>query len=581
MPKIELQEKSFFEMLGGGDHGKRPSGTRPTPQEFAELLSAAKAEIDDWQPEENSLKVELNDTNRPDLWSGPGLVRQLRAFREGSAPEYPFLSREGGVQETGERVIRVDKALKAIRPYIAAFIARGVPVTEAMLVDMINAQEKLCWNYGRKRSTIAMGVYRADLMKFPVHYRAADPDKTRFVPLDYSWEMSLREILKTHPKGVEFGWIVEHFERFPYLDDDRGETLSFPPIINSAHLGAVEVGDSHHFIELTGPDLDSLLVACSIVACDFADLGYEILPVRVVYPFDTLYGRELVTPYYFQKPVSLDVSQASRLLGEEISAKEAEACVRRMGNPVSRSGNILTVSPPPYRNDFLHPVDVIEEIMIGRGMNSFEPEWPEEFTVGRLSEIEHFSREVREILVGQGYQEMIYSYLGSRRDFADRMNSGGEDLIEVDNPMSESSEVLRNSQLPNLLYSESISSNAVYPHRIFEVGKVAYLDETQNYGSRTVTALSFLFCDREASFNDVNSHLAAVFFYLSRQYSLEPLEDPRFVPGRAGAVTYKGRRIGLIGEIHPAVLENWGIQQPAAAVEIELDAILEVDGEGR
>ncbi len=571
MPKIELQEKTFFEMLG----------TRPSREELTELLTVAKAEIDDWQPAENSLKIELNDTNRPDLWSGPGLVRQLRVYQDGKIPEYPFLSKEGSIQKTGERVIQVDKALRDIRPYIAAFVARGVPVTESILVDMINSQEKLCWNYGRKRSTIAMGVYRADLMKFPVHYRAADPEKTRFIPLDYSWEMSLREILKTHPKGVEFGWIVENFDRFPYLEDDQGQTLSFPPIINSAHLGAVEVGDSHHFIELTGPDLDSLLVACSIVACDFADLGYEILPVRVVYPFDTAYGRELVTPYYFQKPVSLEVSEASRLLGEEISAEEAEGCIRRLGNPVTRSGNTLTVSPPPYRNDFLHSADLIEEVMIGRGIDSFEPVWPEDFTVGRLSEIEHFSREVREILVGLGYQEMIYSYLGSRRDFVERMNMNGEKVIEIANPMSESCECLRNSQLPNLLNSESVSSNAVYPHRIFEVGNVAYLDERENYGSRTVTCLSFMFCDREANFNDVSSHLSAVFFYLSREYDLEPAEDPRFVSGRVGAVLYKGRRIGVVGEIHPAVLESWGIQQPTAVGEIELDAILERDSEGR
>jgi phenylalanyl-tRNA synthetase beta chain len=571
MPKIELQEKNFFQMLG----------FRPNQDEFAELLSTAKAEIDDWNPRENSLKIELNDTNRPDLWSGPGLIRQLRAFRERITSEYPFLSRPDSMQETGERVIQVDKALKDIRPYIAAFIARGVPVTEPLLVDMINAQEKLCWNFGRKRSTIAMGVYRGDLMKFPVHYRAADPDDTRFIPLDFDSEISLREILKSHPKGVEFGWIVEAFHRFPYLEDDKGQTLSFPPIINSAHLGAVEVGDSHHFIELTGPDLDTLLVACSIVACDFADLGYEILPVRVDYPFDTPYGRKLVTPYYFQNPVTVEVGEASRMLGEQISAEEAESCIRRLGNPVSRSGDTLTVHPPPYRNDFLHPVDVIEEIMIGRGMNSFEPVWPEEFTVGRLSEIEHFSREVREVLVGQGYQEMIYSYLGSRRDLVERMNTGGEDLIEIANPMSESFEVLRNSQLPSLLNSESISSNAVYPHKIFEVGKVAYLAEEENYGSRTVTMLSFLFSDREASFNDVNSHLAAIFFYLSREYTLEPLEDPRFVPGRAGAVVYGGKKIGVVGEIHPAVLENWGIQQPTAAGEIELDAVLQTNGEGR
>jgi phenylalanyl-tRNA synthetase beta chain len=93
--------------------------------------------------------------------------------------------------------------------------------------------------------------------------------------------------------------------------------------------------------------------------------------------------------------------------------------------------------------------------------------------------------------------------------------------------------------------------------------------------------LSFLFSDREASFNDVNSHLSAVFYFLSREYALEPLEDPRFVPGRTGAVVYKGKTIGVMGEIHPQVLENWSIQQPAAAVEIHLDAILETDSEGR
>jgi phenylalanyl-tRNA synthetase beta chain len=565
MPKIELQEKSFFDMLG----------SRPSREELAELLSAAKAEIDEWSPEENILKIELNDTNRPDLWSAPGLSRQLRVYREEKAPEYPFFSLPGEERESGERLIRVDGKLKNIRPYIAAFVARGVPVSEPMLVDMINAQEKLCWNFGRKRSVIAMGVYRADLMRFPVSYRAADPDRTRFIPLDYSWEMSLREILKEHPKGMEFGWIVADYDRFPYLEDDRGQCLSFPPIINSAHLGAVQVGDANHFIELTGPDLDTLLVACSIVACDFADLGYEILPVKVLYPYDTPYGRQIVTPYYFQKPVTVQAAEASRLLGERISPAEAEACLRRTGNSVQRSGDLLTVSPPPYRNDFLHPVDAIEEVMIGRGMESFEPVWPEDFTVGRLSPIERLSRRVREILVGLGYQEMIYNYLGSRRDFVERMNVGGEEIIEIANPMSESYELLRSSGLPNLLASESVSSHAAYPHLIFEVGKVAYRDPEENYGSRSVTNLSFLFCDREASFNDVNSHLSAIFFYLSRELRLEEVDDPRFVPGRVGAVLYEGRRAGVVGEVHPAVLENWGIQVPAAAAEIELDVLLE------
>ncbi len=563
MPKIEVNDHLLFTILG----------RRFAPEELADLLSLAKAEIDDWEEEEHLIKVELNDTNRPDLWSTFGLARQLRVWLEGEIPDYSFLAAPGPGAGTGERVVEVDERLSGIRPCIAAFLAEGRPVDEPLLKDLIQSQEKLCWNFGRKRSSIAMGVYRADLMRFPVRYRAADPDGTSFVPLEGTRELTLRQILTEHPKGVEFGWIVKDFPLFPYLEDAAGQPLSFPPVINSDRLGAVKVGDASHFVELTGTDMDTLLLACSIVACDMADAGYTIRQVRVAYPYDTPYGRTMDTPFYFQKPITLELSDARRLLGEALPAEEAERCVRRMGVPAAVSGDSLTVTPPPYRNDFLHSVDVIEEIMIGRGMASFEPVWPEDFTVGRLGGMEQFSRRVRDTMVGLGYQEMIYNYLGSRRDFTERMNLEGRDLIRIANPMTENYEVLRNSALPNLLASESVSAHAAFPHRIFEIGKVARREPRANYGARTLTTLAALVSDREAGFNDISSHLQALFYYLSRELVLEEVEDPRFVPGRAARILFDGVPAGLLGEVHPAVLANWGIQMPCAAAEVDLDAI--------
>jgi phenylalanyl-tRNA synthetase beta chain len=562
MPKIEVHEGTLFGLLG----------RRLERAELLELLPSAKAELDDWTAD-GVLKIELNDTNRPDLWSGPGLARQLRVFLGGKPPDYPFLSTADSQRETNGRTLIVEKGLRNIRPYSVAFLATGLAIDELLLKEVIQAQEKLCWNYGRKRSSIAMGVMRGEQVRFPVRFCAADPDKTFFVPLDFDQPMSLREILSKHPKGVEFGPIIAGFPRFPHLVDAQGETLSMPPVINSAHLGSVQVGDSQLFVELSGTDLDTLLTACSIMACDLADAGYTIQPVKVLYPYDTLHGREIVTPFYFQSPVSVDTGYASKLLGEAIGAEEAQRAIRRMGNSVKRRGGTLTVHPPPYRNDFLHAVDVVEEIMIGRGMDSFQPIWPEDFTVGRLSEIELVSRRVRELMVGLGYQEMIYNYLGSRRDFVERMNADGSDIVEIANPMSESFELVRNSQLPNLLASEAVSAHAPYPHKIFEIGKVAVLDGRQNYGSRTFTSLGLLVVDREAGFNEVNADLAALFYYLSREYGLEEAQDPRFIPGRVAAVMLEGRTVGRLGEIHPAVLANWGIQMPCAALELELDAL--------
>jgi len=565
MPKIDVNEELFFHVLG----------RRFARGELTELLTAAKAELDDWPEGEGVLRIELNDTNRPDLWSTMGLARQLSIYRGKEAPVYPFFSRGGNVQKAGDRRVLVDAGLAKIRPYIASFVAEGKQVTDALLREIIQSQEKLCGNFGRKRKTIAMGVSRADLIQWPVHYGAADPDATRFVPLDFPTPLSMREILLQHPKGREYGPLVSKFPKFPLLSDAKGEVLTFPPVINSALIGGVRVGDSRLFIDLTGPDLDTILVACSITACDFADMGFRILPVAVHYTSDTPYGGTIVTPFYFQKDTVLAVSEAEKRLGEKFSAVEAAQHIRKMGSNVRVDGTKLIVSPPEYRNDFLHPMDVVEEIMIGRGMESFQPIMPRDFTVGRISEAEWYARSVRETMIGLGYQEMIYGYLGSRKDLVDRMLIDGREVIEIANPMTESFDVVRNSILPNLLGSEAVSAHAAYPHRIFEVGKVVVRDVKENYGSRTHNALGFLISDREAGFNEVDAHLLALFYYLSLEPQLVPLEDPRFIPGRAAEIRVKGRKVGHLGEVHPQVLENWGIQMPCAAVELSLDLMRE------
>ncbi|MBN2534564.1 MAG: phenylalanine--tRNA ligase subunit beta [Spirochaetales bacterium] len=568
MPKIEVNEKAFFSLIG----------KKLDEDELIRILPGAKAELDDWDESEGILKIELNDTNRPDLWSTAGLARQVKILLGCGLPVYDFFSMKEDMKETGDRIIKVDPNLKDIRPYIAAFAAKGKPIEESFLIDIIQTQEKICGNYGQKRKSIAMGVYRADMIQYPVSYCAADPVKTSFVPLGFQRRMNLREILTDHPKGVEFGWIVHQFEKFPFLKDAKDDVLSFPPIINSATLGALEPGDSFLFIELTGIYIDTLLLAASIVACDFADFGYDILPVLVSYPYDTLYGREIPTPFYFQKNISLEVSFGAKLLGETITPDEAAASIAKAGNQVTTEKNTVILSPPPYRNDFLHPVDIVEEIMIGRGMDSFIPEMPGDYTIGRLSRAEVFSREVRDIMVGLGFTEMIYNYLGSRSDFIEKMNVPDSGFIHIQNPMTENYAMVRKSILPNLLASESVSANAVYPHKIFETGKVAFIDPAENYGSITKNYCAFLEANKDAGFNDMNAYVSAFFFYLSKTYLLKETEDPRFIPGRTALIYYTDQLVGILGEFHPSVLENWGIQMPCAGVEIDLDILLKAEG---
>lgn len=580
MPKIEVNEQLFFNLVGR---------RWPDRDAFEEALTCAKAELDEdsdnTQGEaERVLKIELNDTNRPDLWSTAGLARQLRIHSGGGIPRYTFFSRPGAVQESRQYRVVVDENLKQIRPYIAAYVVSGKAIDDRGLKDIIQTQEKLCGNFGRKRRSIAMGIYRTGLIQWPVRYLAADPDSTSFIPLGMSERLSLREICEKHPKGQEYGSIVSSYTRFPYLTDSIGETLSFPPVINSARIGAVEVGDTELFIEMTGTDLESLTLAVNITACDFADLGYTIHPVTVEYPYDTPFGRTVTFPYYFQKPTFCSLARVEKFLGEALSSADCVAALERMncrpeavvdaetGSDEKVSG--IRVYPPEYRNDFLHAADVVEDIMIGRTLPSFTPLKPRDFTIGRLTPITQFSRRVKEIMIGLGYQEMIYNYLGSGKDFVEKMCRDGSRIIRISNPMTENYEFVRDSVLASLMISESVSAHAVFPHRIFEAGKVAYRDDSENYGVKTRQHLGFLHTAADVTFNTVASQIQALFYYLSRDYEIEEVEDSRFIPGRVARILYKGAPIGVFGEIHPQVLENWGVTMPCTACEVDLDALL-------
>jgi phenylalanyl-tRNA synthetase beta chain len=468
----------------------------------------------------------------------------------------------------------VEESVRKVRPFLAGFVAKGVPITDSMLKELIQAQEKLTWNFGRKRKTVSIGLYRPSVISWPVHYRGVDPDNVSFVPLQETRNMTLRQILAEHPKGKEYGSILQNEPIHPLLLDNNSRVLSYPPIINSADLGAVLVGDSELFIEVTGSDYPSVSLTASILACDLHDMGFAIENVVVRYPYDTPFGREITFPSYFQQELKVHIDQVRKLLGLDMSAEKARAAVESMGSRARVIGDFITVKPAEYRNDFLHPVDIIEDVLIGIGMENFPPEKPHDFTIGRLSPIEQFSRKAKLSFVGMGYQEMIYNYLGSRRDYVDKMGIKAETVVKITNPMSENYEYLRNSPLPGLLGTESVSVKAPYPHRTFEAGKVAIKDAEENYGIATRQYIGFLNTHAQADYNESASHLATLMFYLGKEYTVKEAFDPRFIPGRQAEVWCEGKKVGVFGEIHPAILEAFGITMPSAGGEIDLDTIL-------
>ncbi len=570
MPTISLQRDDLEALIAGP--GQKAD---PIPLDRLEdWLMLVKGELKGHNPETGELRVELQDSNRPDLWCCEGIARQIRIKQRGAAIPYAFFHKQKHV--IGK--LLVAPGMEKVRPYVAACAAVGYSVTAHGLTQLIQTQEKLADIFGRKRRTVSIGLYRLAPIVFPVSYDLVKPDDVKFTPLGMETVLTLREILMVHPKGVEYGAIVGGHDRLPVLRDAQGRVLSFPPIINSREVGEVQVGDHELFVEVTGTDLPMVALALNIFAANLADRGAVITPVEIQSPVKTNFGRRWNTPIDFGKPRAIPLMAIESALGETLGRKEVTAALKSYGYGVTPAGKKLTVQLPAYRNDLLQTVDVVEDVAISQGYARFAPVMPSQFTVGGLSRLEQMADRIRHLMVGLEFQEIISNIMGSHQDFCTRMRVDGTEwakVVEVANVMSLSYSCLRQWITPSLLQVEANSSRAFYPHRMFEVGEVAVPDKAVDLGSRTVTMLGAVIAHAGANFSEIHSCLDLLLYYLDRPFTLESLAHPSFLDGRAGKIVSHGRTIGLLGEVHPEVLEHWQIGVPTVALELEIDRLLD------
>ena len=274
-----------------------------------EGIMYAKGEVEGIEGE--VLKLDMKDTNRPDLWSAEGIARELagRYAAVRGVPRY-------GVKPSG-LVVKVDRKLEKIRPLTVCAVVRNLNITPDVLSQMIQLQEKISMTFGRNRKEVAIGVYDLHKITSPVRFTSVRPDGIRFVPLESDSEMTPAEILKKHPKGLEYAGLLKGLSEYPIFIDAAGEVLSMPPIINSGHTGKVTTATRDVFIECSGFDFKFLSPALSVIAAALADRGGELQSVRVEY-----HDGVKVTPDMKPGKAVVDVAYAKGITGLSLSAKD-------------------------------------------------------------------------------------------------------------------------------------------------------------------------------------------------------------------------------------------------------------------
>lgn len=527
------------------------------------MLAYVKGEVK--YVDEQEVHIEVKDSNRADLWSVEGLARALLGLLnlEEGLRNYPVVG-SSGVQ------IYVDSGLKNIRPYIGCAILKGLKLTDMMIRGLMRQQDKLDQTYGRNRRRTSIGLYNFELIFPPLRYSVAKPEQVSFAPLGFSEKMTLKEILEKHPKGIEYGHIVRSHAIWPILSDSKDNVLSFPPIINSNDLGRLTEGARNVLIEVTGTSCEAVLNMLNMMVTSLADRGGKIFTSKVHYPHGK--RRIAITPQLGNKTMCIDLADINRLFGFKLTPQEATELLgkARYGTVKTQKSSIM-VKIPCYRIDVMHLVDIAEDLAIAFGYNKIKPRWQRLPTTGGMSHHAQYCDLIREIMIGLGFQEILTFTMTNPETLQTKMNKKPEKVVEIANPKMAIYTCLRDWLLPSLVEFLSHNTHIEYPQKIFEIGQVVIFDGKTDTKTRDVTKLACVTTHPNGSFTEIKSCLETLFLSIGlKQWETRETTHPSFIRGRTAKIYHKNRKIGIVGEIHPQVLNNFKLKNPIGAFEINL-----------
>ncbi|MFW6271840.1 MAG: phenylalanine--tRNA ligase subunit beta [Desulfosalsimonas sp.] len=297
---------------------------------------------------------------------------------------------------------------------------------------------------------------------------------------------------------------------------------------------------------------------------------------------------------YKEKTISLSTHKTNRHLGTCLGTKEIAGYLESITFSVNHiDSDMLEVSPPSFRVDVARPEDLMEEVARLWGYNRISTTFPQITAQAEPPGKNLETRElIRDLMTGFGFNEAVnYSFTSARA--ADLLGLAPEDprrnTIELINPLSEEQSVMQTTLLPGLL--EAAQKNIFRQEKnlkLFEVGKAFYNSPGRELpheaemlaalwtGLRQPSAWNTKaeYCDFYDIKGTAESLLAGLGIKDAAGTKMPDSACSYTQPGRTAQIRLNDTFLGLIGEVKPSVLKNFGIRQPVFVFEIHIEALI-------
>ena len=277
------------------------------------------------------------------------------------------------------------------------------------------------------------------------------------------------------------------------------------------------------------------------------------------------------------KTLPLEPDKINRLLGTEISKEDMVRYLNLLEIPVEGD----TILVPSFRPDLNLMADIAEEVGRSYGYNEIPTTAFKNATQGGYSPFMKLEAKAGTLCRGLGFSEIItYSFVSPAIFDQIRLPSDSplRNAMRIQNPLGEDTSIMRTIALPSML--EILGRNNAYHNKnvkLYELAKIYLPTEGQVLPQEPKMLVLGAYGDNTTFFT-MKGQLEAVFSGLRLQKSsyAAVTNNPSYHPGRCAAVSVGGVEVGVMGQVHPLVAKNYGLDVDVYCAEINFNKLFEL-----